>query len=158
MYFLSCFIPLILVAKLVRLRPELRVTSTYVTSWERSTNISTVKASNYNCKDHCDKITAPDPGSYIKGSNQQQIVGKRAKLISLTVKDIHFTPIFRKARPFFFRISQKPEPITWRTRMVPFEYWNNIFPSPWNRQCSFLHQALVPIQKWNTLLATYFHY
>ena len=45
------------------------MTSTYDTDTggellPSTTNISTVKNSNYNCKDHCDKINAPDPGSY----------------------------------------------------------------------------------------------
>ena len=59
-----------------------------------------------NCvfKDHRDKIKVPDPvvKDLISKKIVKQIIEKKSKA-DFTVREVYF-PIFRKARPFFFRV------------------------------------------------------
>ena len=85
------------------------------------------------CKDHRDKIEVPDP-LVVEDLISDNLNNRRkqARLIK-QYRDIFF-PIFRKARPSFFRVLQRhPE----EGRPCLPKYWKKYIPILFNQPCLF---------------------
>ena len=77
------------------------------------------------CKDHRDKIEVPDRLA-VEDLITSKLNKKRKFARLITQYGDIFFPIFRKARPSFFRMLHPTTP--WRRKTVPSEILENIWP------------------------------